>query len=208
MTAAPVTIDEAFAVPADDHRLQRAADALREHDFTVHIVDTVVEARTLVRDLLPRDKEIFTALSETLRLSGIAEDIEQRDGYQSLRKRLEELADDPPAKFKAGAAPDVVIGSVHAVTETGQLVAASATGSQLAGYAAGARQAIWVVGAQKVVADLDTALRRVRTYSLPREIDRLSSTGWESFIGKILIVERELLPDRGTVVLIREPIGF
>lgn len=89
------------------------------------------------------------------------------------------------------------------------MVAASATGSQLASYAAGARTAIWVVGAQKVVPDLDTALRRIRTYSLPRESQRAQEAyGFPSMIGKILIFEREALPDRGTVILLREAIGF
>ena len=58
--------------------------------------------------------------------------------------------------------PDVIVGSVHAVTETGSLVVASTSGSQLPGYACGALRAIWIVGAQKVVPDLATALRRVR----------------------------------------------
>jgi hypothetical protein len=89
------------------------------------------------------------------------------------------------------------------------MVAASATGSQLAAYAAGAMRAIWVVGAQKVVPDLPTALRRVRTYSLPKEWDRCQQAyGQPSFLGKILIFEREAMTDRGTVILVREPIGF
>ncbi len=66
-----------------------------------------------------------------------------------------------------GAGPEVVVGSVHAVTETGELVIASATGSQLAPYAAGAGKAIWVVGGQKVVPDLATALKRIQYYSYP-----------------------------------------
>jgi DNA-binding protein len=36
------------------------------------------------------------------------------------------------------ACPDVIVGSVAAVTETGSLVAASASGSQLAGYSGAA----------------------------------------------------------------------
>jgi hypothetical protein len=89
------------------------------------------------------------------------------------------------------------------------MVAASASGSQLASYAAGARKAYWIVGAQKVVPDLETALRRVRTYSLPREYDRImKASGFQSFIGKLLILEREAFPDRGTVILVREAIGF
>ncbi|HEY7591924.1 MAG TPA: hypothetical protein VH969_02115 [Actinophytocola sp.] len=51
-------------------------------------------------------------------------------------------------------------------------MAASASGSQLGPYAAGAERTIWGVGAQKVVPDLDTALRRVWTYAY-----RASTTG-------------------------------
>jgi len=67
---------------------------------------------------------------------------------------------------------------------------------------------VWVVGAQKVVPDLDTALRRVRAYSYPREHERWRLKGAETFIGKTLIIEREFMPDRCTVVRVREEIGF
>jgi hypothetical protein len=209
MTIECPPLDDSFAAPAAEEQLGRAATALREHGYSVHIVDTAQGARNLVGSLLPTDKGVFTASSETLRLSGITADIEESGRFQSARQRAAALDGDFAAQVKLGAAPDIVVGSVHAVTEDGCLVAASASGSQLAAYAAGALMAIWVVGAQKVVLDLATALRRVRTYSLPREWDRCQRTyGQPSFIGKILILEREAVPDRGTVILIREPIGF
>lgn len=180
--------------------------------YTVHLVDTAAAARRLVTNLLPTDRGVFAPVRETLRLSGIAADIDEIDEsgqFQSVRQAADSLGDDLDAKIKLGAAPDEVVGGVHAVSEDGRMVAASATGSQLASYAAGARSAIWVVGAQKVVPDLDTALRRIRTYSLPRESQRAEQAyGFPAVIGKILILEREALPDRGTVVLVREPIGF
>jgi LUD domain len=103
-----------------------------------------------------------------------------------------------------------VVGSVHAVTEDGLLLAASASGNHLGPYAASAEQVLFVVGAQKVVPDFDTALRRIRTYSLPLEDQRIRAAmpGFSSFIGKILIIEREAFPGRGTVILIREANGF
>jgi hypothetical protein len=211
MTVGSLTIDETFAAPAHDDQLARASSALREKNFAVHVVDTVAEARALLRGLLPRDKEIFTANGETLRLSGIAADIDESGSFRSLRQRLPGLAGDMRAQISAGSAPEVVVGSVHAVTEDGVLVAASASGSQLSSYAAGAEQAFWVVGAQKVVPDLETAMRRIRYYSLPREHDRIwVATNGEhsSFIGKMLIIEREAFPGRGTVILVREAIGF
>jgi hypothetical protein len=101
-----------------------------------------------------------------------------------------------------------VVGSVAAVTETGSLVAASASGSQLPAYAGGAR-AIWIVGAQKVVPDLPAALRRVEDHCLPLESARAQAAyGQPSAINRLLVLNAEPYPGRGTVLLLREAIGF
>ncbi len=121
--------DQTFAVPASDEQLSRAAKALTERHLAAHLVDTVADARRLVRELLPRDKEIFTANSQTLRLSGIADDVNTMDEYRSVRRRLPELEGDVLAQIRLGATPEVVVGSVHAVTEDGVMLIASASGS-------------------------------------------------------------------------------
>lgn len=101
------------------------------------------------------------------------------------------------------------MGSVAAVTETGSLVAASASGSQLPGYAGGAARVIWVVGVQKVVPDLTAALRRVEEHCLPLENGRaMRACGRPSAINRVLILNAEPEPGRGTVLLLREAIGF
>jgi hypothetical protein len=206
-TSEALPVDETFAVPAGDEALSRAAKGLRERNYTAHIVETVADARVLVRDLLPRDKAIFTANSETLRHSGLQADIDDGEEFVSVRAQVAGI-DEVRTQITKGAAPDVIVGSVHAVTEDGLLVAVSASGSQLGPYAAGAEKVVFVVGGQKVVPDLDTAFRRVRTYSYPKEHERWRLQGALSFIGKMLVLEREYDPTRATVVLIREAIGF
>ena len=107
------------------------------------------------------------------------------------------------------ASPDVVVGSVAALTETGSLVVASASGSQLPAYAGGAARAIWIVGAQKVVPDLSTALRRVEDHALPLESARAQvAYGMPSAVNRLLILNAEPHPGRGIVLLLREAIGF
>jgi hypothetical protein len=107
------------------------------------------------------------------------------------------------------ASPDVIVGSVAAVTETGSLAIASASGSQLPGYADGAARAIWVAGAQKVVPDLPAALRRVEEHCLPLETARAQTVyGQPSAINRLLVLNAEPRPGRGTVLLLREAIGF
>ncbi|MCM3884355.1 LUD domain-containing protein [Frankia sp. R82] len=210
MTVEAPPLDETFSLPAGTEQLDRAVAALQEHGYTVYVVDTVEQARELLGDLLPTDgQSIFTASSETLRISGILADIDESGKYTSVRSNAPAPGDDVYATIRLGASPDVVVGSVHAVTEDGSLVVGSASGSQFAPYASGARRAIWVVGSQKIVADLPTALRRIRTYSLPREYQRLTDLyNQPSFLGRFLILEREAFPDRGVVVLVRETIGF
>ena len=106
------------------------------------------------------------------------------------------------------ATMDVVIGSVHAVTEDGHVVIASASGSQLAAYAFGASRVIWVVGAQKIVEDLDEAFARIEQHSLPLESERLQQVyGQPSIVGKQLVISHER-PGRITLLLLAEAIGF
>jgi L-lactate utilization protein LutC len=163
-----------FATPVPAQRLDRAATALRAHGFTVEILDDAASARSRVSDLIPDGASVFTAASETLRRSGIDADINASGRYQAVKPRV--LAMDRVTRAddirRLTAIPDVVVGSVAALTETGSLVVASASGSQLPAYAGGAAHAIWIVGAQKVVPDLNTALRRVEDYALPLESAR------------------------------------
>jgi hypothetical protein len=200
-----------FSDPAPAERLERAAAALTAHGFTVEILDDAAAARTRIKDLIPEGASVFTGASETLRLSGIDEDINASGRYDAVRTRgqamdrVTQLAE----IWRAISTPDVIVGSVHAVTETGSLVVASASGSQLPGYAGGALRAIWIVGAQKVVPDLSTALRRVEDHCLPLESARAQAAyGQPSAVNRLLILNAEPDPGRGTVLLLREAIGF
>ena len=200
-----------FTDPAPVERLERVAAALTANNFAVEILDDAATARTRVKDLIPEGASVFTGSSETLRLSGIDEDINNSGRYDAVRPRG--LAMDRDTQMdeirRLFASPDVIVGSVNAVTETGSLVIASATGSQLTGYVGGSARVIWVVGAQKVVPDLSTALRRVEDHCLPLENDRVMEVfGKSSAINRLLILNAEFHPGRGTVLLLREAIGF
>ncbi len=197
--------------PAPADRLERASTALTAHGFTVETLDGVAAARARLTDLIPAGASVFTGASETLRLSGIEADINASGRYDAIRPRVLAMdrATEADAIRRLLASPDVAMGSVHAVTETGSLVIASGSGSQLPGYAGGAARAIWIVGAQKIVPDLETALRRVEEHCLPLESARTQAAyGSPSAISRLLVLNAELQPGRGVVLLLREAIGF
>ena len=200
-----------FTDPAPAQRLEQAAAALTAKNFAVEILDDAAAARTRVKDLIPEGASVFTGASETLRLSGIEEDINHSGRYDALRTRgtTMDRATQMDEIRRLLASPDVIVGSVAAVTETGSLVIASASGSQLTGYAGGAARAIWIIGAQKVVPDLATALRRVEDHCLPLESARAMRVyGQPSAVNRLLILNAEPHPGRGIVLLLREAIGF
>ena len=160
---------------------------------------------------LPEGAEVHSGKSKTLQDAGIFDAIHDASRYDALRPRLFKMDRQTQAHEirKLIAGPDFMLGSVNAVIEDGVLVAASASASQLGPYASTAGKVILVVGSQKIVPDLDTALKRIRDYVLPWEdsqVRKVMNIG--SFVGKILIIEREWVDGRMTVILVRKAIGI
>jgi hypothetical protein len=200
-----------FAAAASEDRLERAAKNLREHGMDVQIVETAGEAVEAAMRLIPPHSEVLTATSKTLESIGLVDRLSKPGEFDLLRPKFMALiqAKDARGARKLGAAPDISVGSVHAVTEEGEVLIASATGSQLGPYASGAETVIWIVGAQKVVKDLTTGLRRIREYAYPLEDARAQGAyGRPSSIAKILIVVRESRPGRIHLILVKEKVGF
>lgn len=197
------------STPAADP-VERVAEALRSHNIEAIVVDTAAEARTTVLGLVPEGAEVHTGKSKTLEDVGLYAELMESGRYDALRPRLFTMdrATQGREMRKMVAAPDVMLGSVAAVTEDGALVAASATGSQLGPYAAGAGRVILVVGSQKIVPDLDAALVRIRDVAFPYENAQVRARlGVDTVLEKVLITYGEWQPGRTTVVLVREPVG-
>jgi hypothetical protein len=204
-------LDSDFSELASDERIGLAAAALERNGVRAVVVATGGEARSLVRSLLVEGAEVFNNTSRTLETIGVAEDIERSGRYQSLRLRLYQMDREMQQHEMRmlAAAPEYVVGSVHAVTEDGSLLIASASGSQLGPLVSGAEHVILVIGAQKIVADLDTGLRRIYEYCLPLEDERARRAyGVPSGVNNILVINRVLAPGRVTAILVRERLGF
>ena len=205
------TLSRRFAATPQDARVTRTAAALEANGISVVRAPNVAEARRIVLDLIPEGSQVHHGASQSLDISGIADEIERSGRYQALRPRVFSMDRATQAEEirRLSAAPDVMLGSVHAVTETGSLVAASASGSQLGPYASGAGKVILLVGTQKIVPDLQEALRRIDEYVFPLEDARAQAAyGVHSGVNKVLIINREWASDRITVVLCDEALGF
>ena len=195
---------------AVDDRLEQVAAALRSHNIEAIIVDTGDEARETVLGLIPEGAEVYSGKSKTLADVGLFSELVESGRYDAIRQRLLKMdrATQGREMRKLMTAPDFMLGSVAAVTEDGALVAASATGSQLSGYASGAGRVILIVGSQKIVADLDAAMIRIRDVAFPYENAQVrASLGVDTALQKVLVIYGEWREGRTTIVLVREPVG-
>ena len=204
-------LSRGFSMPAEDSRVTRTAAALEANGITVLRARNSAEAKRIVLDLIPPGSSVLQGASKSLEASGITEEIGSSGRYEPLRPRVfgMDRATQADEIRRLTASPDVMLGSVHAVTETGSLVAASASGSQLGPYAFGAGKVLLVVGTQKIVPDLEAAFRRIDEYVFPLEDARAQvAYGVHSGVNKVLVINREWAPHRITVVLCDEALGF
>jgi hypothetical protein len=191
-------------------RIELVAEAMRSHGIEAIVVDTAADARAAVLSMVPEGAEVHSGKSKTIEDLGLFAEIMESGRYDAIRPKLYKMDRETQGREmrKLGAAPDFELGSVHAVTEDGALVAASATGNQLAAYAGGAGRLILVVGSQKIVQNLDAALARIRDVVFPYEDARVHQMmGVGTKLAKVLITYEEWIKGRTTVVLVREPIG-
>jgi hypothetical protein len=200
-----------FGTAADDDRVTRTAAALEANGISVLRTANKEEAKRAVLGLIPDGSQVYHGASQTLAVTGITEDLEQSGHYDPVRPRIWSMdrASQGDEIRRLTSSPDFMLGSVHAVTETGSLMAASMGGSQLGPYVSGAGRVILVVGTQKIVADLEEGLRRINEYAFPLEDARAQAEyGIHSAVNKILIINREIAPGRITVVFVDEVLGF
>lgn len=189
--------------------VQKTKEALETNGFKVVITDTLEAAKDAVLELIPKQSEVFTATSVTLAKAGLDTELNDSGNYVSVRDKISEINEnDGVNRRRMGSAADYIVGSVHAITENGEVYIASNSGSQLPGYVYGASNVVWLVGSQKLVKDHAEAMDRLESHTLPLEDERAQQAyGVGSQISKLLIYRKEPV-GRVTVIIFHESVGY
>lgn len=204
-------MEKNFSELASDEAINKAKDALEKNGIVVLIVENGAEAKEKVLQMVPEGAEIMNMSSVTVDSIGLAKEINESGKYKSVRGMFAKMDKKTQGleMQKLGAAPEWVVGSVHAVTEDGKVIIASASGSQLPSYAFGSPHVIWIVGSQKIVKDIDEGTKRVYEYVLPLENERaMKAYGMGSNVNKMLVINKEVVAGRITMIIVKEKLGF
>jgi LUD domain len=213
VSAAPETPGKWERLPSQE-TIDRTLVGLKSRGINAEFVPNRQEALELVTRMIPEGTELMTASSRTLDEIGFLALLKSGKHHWTSLNDVVYTEKDPAKRAelrRRSINVDYFLGSVHAITETGEMIVASASGSQIPSYAFTSKNVIWVAGTQKIVAGLEEGLRRVREHSLSLEIARMKSLGYPgSMIAKILIVEQEpaLLGRKVSMILVNEKLGF
>lgn len=195
---------------ATKKQVDKTIAALKANGIEAVFVENGVAAKKKALSLISAGAQVMTMTSVTLDTIGLAKEINESGKFNSARAKIMDSKTSPREKKMIGAAPEVAIGSVHAVTEEGEVMVASATGSQLPAYAYGADKVIWVVGIQKLVNGKEDGFKRIYEYVLPLESERAKKAYGVagSSVNKLLIFNKEAQAGRIHMILVGESLGF
>ena len=154
--------------------VQKVINALRKNRMLADYVSTKEEVVPLVKSLIQKGSAIATGGSRTLDETGVTDLLRSGD-YIFYDRNNPVLSPDEKAEMTAkGATADVYLCSSNAITEQGVLYNVDGFSNRVAAIANGPKKVIMVVGINKIVPDLDAAIRRVKTIAAPLNTKRLN----------------------------------
>lgn len=158
-------------------KLDALKGALEKNNFEVYITQNSGEAKKQVLDkLLPQlaPETVSWGGSLTHIQTGIYEGLKARQDITILDTYDKSLS--PPEAYelrRRSLLVDLFITGTNAVTEKGRLVNLDMIGNRVAAITFGPKNVIILVGRNKIVADVDEAIERIKTYAAPVNAMRL-----------------------------------
>ena len=207
-------MEKTFDSLASIDTINKTIESLTKNGFLPEVVATGEEALNRIKELIPTGASVMNGSSRTLDEIGFTEYFKNGEHkWNNFHKVILEEKDPEKQSSlrKQSALSDYYLGSVHALSETGELVIASNSGSQLPHLVFTSPNIILVVGTQKITSTLDEAIKRLNEYVFPLEDARMKSVGMGgSFISKLLILNREpsFMGRKVHIILVNEKLGF
>ncbi len=208
---------------------KKAVENLKRHFFGASYVPNRQEAFEKIMAMIPDGATVGLADSMTMYQIGVIEALEKGD-YNFINPWREGVGwpDEHNDLCRQVLLSDILVTGTNAITLSGELVNIDGLGNRVAAQIFGPKKVVIAAGANKIVNNVDEAIKRIREYSVPNSVVR---HGYEDKIpcGKsgrchdcntvmrvcrcVTIIERDIearwgRPPRINVVIIGEELGL
>ena len=209
--------------------VQKVIEALRKNRMMAEYVSSKEDVVPLIKTLLEDGCTVGTGGSRTLDETGVTEYLRNSNHVFYDRNNPALSAEERAELTAKSATADVYFCSSNAVTEQGILYNVDGFSNRVAAIANGPKKVIMVVGINKIVPDLDAAIRRVKTIAAPLNTKRLNCDTYCRQTGvcmgvdggmtdgchspariccSYLVCAQQRVENRIHVILVGEPVGF
>lgn len=206
-------------------RLADLKEELEANNFEVFLADDAVKASKIVlEEILPMTgaKSVSWGGSMTFIATGLYDAIKEGQGLDVLDVFDKDISSEEKLEMRRRALlVDLFITGTNAVTETGQLVNLDMYGNRIAAITFGPKYVVVLVSRNKIVADLDQAMFRIKNYVAPTNAMRLDmktpcvKTSYceeckspDRICNTWTVTEKSFPKGRVKVVLINEDLGL
>ena len=205
-------------------RIQELLNNFKRRNIEGIYCPTRDDAHTKILEYIPDSSSIGFCGSQTLEQLEIIEMLQSR-GNNVMDQYDPKLSRDESMRIrKLSIQADYYLCSANAVSLAGEMVFLSAYGHRIAGITAADRVLV-ICGVNKVVETRADAIKRAREYATPLNVKRLHwdtpcakdgichedtcfSPDYNRMCCQMLVVESEVDPERMTVILVGETLGF
>jgi L-lactate utilization protein LutC len=209
-------------------QIQELIKKLGENNISAFYVTNRSQAREKVMSMIPEGSVVGLGDSLTLRQIGVVEAL-TKGNYTFLNPWKPGTSLEESIELKKRAlTSDVFVTGTNALTLDGKIVNVDGHGNRVAAMCFGPNKVVIVVGINKIVKDLDKALKRIRDKAAPANVKRHveldpmppcgvtgscsdCSSPWR-ICNKRVIIERQYDNDKYkpiiTVIIVGEELGF
>lgn len=204
-----------------DERISRAMSALERNKMRPYFVETIEELHDLIRSLVKNDKLITAGGSMTLKDSGVTELLMTEFSGAYLDRSQGANREEVEEIFRKAFFSDTFLSSTNALTEEGELYNVDGNGNRVSAMIFGPKQVIVVAGINKLVKDMDEAVRRVETVAAPKNSVRLNCETPCAKTGECahcrsdariccsyVRLAQQRVPDRIKVIIVNQELGY
>jgi hypothetical protein len=199
------------SIPTDE-MVEKTIEAIESRGIKVIPVKNADSALEVLRNIIPKGAEVMNGSSTTLIEIGYDDYISGNQSGWTLVHNLITAENDDKKRAelrRKSVAAEYFISGTNAIASTGEIVACDASGSRVGAWPFAAAHLILVAGINKIVPNLESALKRVREFAYPLENVRAQRVyGTPSQIGKCVIFSHEKNEGRVILILVKEALGY
>jgi len=136
-------------------------EILQNKGYDTHYSENLDDAKELILNMIPKGSTIAVGGSETLEAMGLI-DIFRGTDYKFFERYNTDSFEDAVEVYRQSLLADFLVTGTNAITRKGELVNVDSSGNRIAGMIFGPKRVIVVTGANKVVDDIEAAMKRLK----------------------------------------------